>query len=1129
VSRKTSLFRVAVCAAALLALVTAFGYVDTSATPSSTAQAGQSYLLWAQASTARIWVLDANGGLVREHLLPWDTRPAPGQVWTPRELMMGPDGTRRLLWTEPTSGRSVAWILDDEFRKVGERAFQASNPAANWYTTNLEKNADGSGRLLWFNGFVGSAVLWGLDANDAKVSAKIFAPAADAGAWVPIDYSRAPDGSGRLVWTYVWNGTGPWGGKSAVWFMDGSDTKLGSQVLTYDADWFLRTYHFGNDGRLRFLLANDNQAKGKVCTALTDTTTVPSAEGWGLGKCKTFGPERGWILRSYTGNLPLDLSAHERAMIERESERLGIAPERFVSPTEIRYEDFLLSTNELQIGADGVKTKHIQRWPGGRMYLRFPDHASPAFVQNFLAQCQKWASVAGVSCLSGDLSPRLHVRKYLPGQPCLSNHIGYGDNAYVEVADNGDCVTHELGHALGLIHEHQREDRDSFIRIYEDNIQEQWRDQITDRFRVEGFPFGPYDWVSVMHYGPYDFQKPGITAPTISHLNGSVANLGGGNDPTSFDAYDMQRLYPGTGTVSPAHEFPIATPDPNGPFGMYISSVNVGGEHYTPASMPPVHPGDFFAMTIRVTNDGRPWFAEEGLRIRVKRFGAVNLYGTFDPSQVFIVVDRLVPTDGKFLVPVGASVAANAQPSAVRFDLALLDRNDVELAQDGFHIFITPPGEPAPTGSARVVGVEPQLNVVPTGQMLPFHVNVENPTSHPEVVRVRGYVGGPTVTDEQASFQVRTIEPGQTETFVYSVAVPQTPGNIVAYGQLYTVTGNQAYGGLGSPEVQVVNPPACGGCNFTGIPCGDEGRCVNNPAQGCGFAHACGTYCEESAEVQQVTTVPGQLAPHAPFTVIARVKNLSTQINTLSIRAYTELPGVTPADSWKHEQALQPFETRNFNFSFTAPGSGTLQSQAQVYCPGAPLPFVGNAATPVTISGGGGPYTGIVPSASIPYAGPQPAAPGGTISLYARVHNHNNYTTSFYLRPYSDSPTVQELPRLAVSIPPLSDVTEHFQFAVPNLPGSRLDLHFQVEYTAGQALSGWSETGIPIGGVGPSPSPTPSPEDICPGPDDGDTTGCIPDGQGHQTYRTCQSCRSAYPSASSCIQKQNLGWCWKPQ
>ena len=80
-----------------------------------------------------------------------------------------------------------------------------------------------------------------------------------------------------------------------------------------------------------------------------------------------------------------------------------------------------------------------------------------------------------------------------------------------------------------------------------------------------------------------------------------------------------------------------------------------------------------------------------------------------------------------------------------------------------------------------------------------------------------------------------------------------------------------------------------------------------------------------------------------------------------------------------------------------------------------------------------------------------------------------------------------------------------------------------------QAISGADATGIAIAGPGPSPSPTPSPEDICPGPDDGDTTGCIPDGQGHQTYRTCQSCRSAYTWASSCKQKPLLNWCWKPE
>ncbi len=70
-------------------------------------------------------------------------------------------------------------------------------------------------------------------------------------------------------------------------------------------------------------------------------------------------------------------------------------------------------------------------------------------------------------------------------------------------------AAHELGHALGLWHEHQRTDRDQYIDIIVDNI-------ISDtihNFNKIGIAYGPYDFESIMHYSDLAFSRNG--QPTI--------------------------------------------------------------------------------------------------------------------------------------------------------------------------------------------------------------------------------------------------------------------------------------------------------------------------------------------------------------------------------------------------------------------------------------------------------------------------------------------------------------------------------------------------------------------------------------------------------------------------------------
>jgi hypothetical protein len=88
----------------------------------------------------------------------------------------------------------------------------------------------------------------------------------------------------------------------------------------------------------------------------------------------------------------------------------------------------------------------------------------------------------------GNVPSTLSVRGLQPWSAVSQMGTGFGTRA----------IVHELGHALGLFHEHQRPDRNAFVTYNAGNVQAGKQGDFN--IPPQAQPLGRYDYGSVMHY-----------------------------------------------------------------------------------------------------------------------------------------------------------------------------------------------------------------------------------------------------------------------------------------------------------------------------------------------------------------------------------------------------------------------------------------------------------------------------------------------------------------------------------------------------------------------------------------------------------------------------------------------------
>ncbi len=181
------------------------------------------------------------------------------------------------------------------------------------------------------------------------------------------------------------------------------------------------------------------------------------------------------------------------------------------------------------------------RWPKGVVFYSLsPNLPNPSRVTEAMKHIEQSVRVRFI--------PRTNQTAYVSierwtGGYCWA-HIGYQAKKQTMMLDDlcdKRSVIHELGHTLGMWHEHTRPDRNRYVQIQLGNVMK----GLESNFNIlkSGVrTLGTYDFQSVMHYRPYELSGNG--KPTVTKKDGTIVGLSNNVGLSAGDIQSLSTIYP---------------------------------------------------------------------------------------------------------------------------------------------------------------------------------------------------------------------------------------------------------------------------------------------------------------------------------------------------------------------------------------------------------------------------------------------------------------------------------------------------------------------------------------------------------------------------------------------------------
>lgn len=196
-------------------------------------------------------------------------------------------------------------------------------------------------------------------------------------------------------------------------------------------------------------------------------------------------------------------------------------------------------------------------WSGGAVYYVFDGSVSTTNRALWRQAAAEWSGIGAVSFTEGSGHGNYISVRNADANNSYVGMLGGAQTMNIHDWQSKWTIVHEIGHALGLIHEHSRSDRDTYVTIFTANImagQEQ-------NFDVESaMTYGAYDFASVMHYQRDAWSSNGHnTIEPRSAYRSFLNTMGYPTKLSSLDRSGLLQRYGATAVNPPSVQTLTAT------------------------------------------------------------------------------------------------------------------------------------------------------------------------------------------------------------------------------------------------------------------------------------------------------------------------------------------------------------------------------------------------------------------------------------------------------------------------------------------------------------------------------------------------------------------------------------------